>query len=148
MNGSAGSAAAADGSVDDAGAATGAWDLVTGDTSMGANPEASKAVEKAVDGMTGADYDPVALLGTQAVAGTNYCVLCRVTPVAPDAEPTYDLVYVYEDLDGKCELVDNVELDVAGGYDYGKAAQGDSDVDADEDDGAALGASAPDGSAD
>ena len=95
---------------------------------MKANPEAQAALEKAVDNLAGADYEPVALLGVQVVAGANYCILCRVTPVVPDAEPTFALVYVYEGLDGTCELINVEDLDVAGGYDYDKAAQAVADA--------------------
>ena len=53
---------------------------------------------KAFAGMTGATYEPVALLATQVVAGTNYCILCEGT--APDSVKTYVFVYIYEDLEG------------------------------------------------
>ena len=145
--GSAGSAATTvvvvgSGEGSDVSIATGAWDLVTGDTSMKANPEAQAALEKAIAELNGADYEPIALIGTQVVAGTNYCILCRVTPVVPDAEPTYALAYVYEGLDGACELINTTDLDVAGGYDYDKAAQAVSDADEDAAEGSAAAGSA------
>ena len=46
-------------------------------------------------------YTPVALVATQVVAGTNYCVLCN-----REGENNYFLAYIYQDLDGKAELTD------------------------------------------
>ncbi|MFR5854059.1 MAG: hypothetical protein ACLUE8_06865 [Lachnospiraceae bacterium] len=54
--------------------------------------------------MTGCDYMPVALLATQLVAGTNYCLLCQTQIVTPDAPIGYELVYFYEALDGSAHL--------------------------------------------
>ena len=72
--------------------------------------EAQAAFDRAVDGLVGANYVPVALLSTQVVAGTNYCILCQVTPVTPDAMPTWALVYVYADLQGNAEITNVYEL--------------------------------------
>ena len=67
---------------------------------------AKKALSKATDGLAGASYNPVALLGTQVVAGTNYCMLCEVTPVVPNAETDYMIVQVYADLSGNAEITE------------------------------------------
>ena len=67
--------------------------------------EALDAFSKAIDGLVGCTYEPIALLGTQVVSGMNYCLLCRLTAVYPDAEPGYALVYVYQSLDGSCQLL-------------------------------------------
>jgi len=72
--------------------------------------EAQTAFDKAVDGLVGANYVPVALLSTQVVAGMNYCILCQVTPVTPDATPTWALVYIYADLEGNAEITNVYEL--------------------------------------
>lgn len=66
--------------------------------------EVLDAFSKAVEGLTGCVYEPVALLASQVVAGMNYCLLCRLTVVYPDAQPTYALVYVYQSIEGACEL--------------------------------------------
>ena len=68
--------------------------------------EAKAALEKALSEMVGATYKPLALVATQVVAGTNYCILCEITPVVPDAESNYGLVYVYEDLEGNAEITE------------------------------------------
>ena len=76
--------------------------------------EARAALDKALEGLVGATYEPVALLGTQVVAGTNYCLLCRVSPVVPDPVGHYALVYVYAGVDGTCKLLGTADLDVGG----------------------------------
>ena len=68
--------------------------------------EAKAALEKATESLVGAEYTPVALLGTQLVAGTNYAILCKVTAVVPEAEPEFMLVVVYQDLNGNAEITD------------------------------------------
>ncbi len=67
--------------------------------------EQRAAFEKAVEGMVGADYELLACLGTQVVAGTNYALLCSVRAVSPDAEPWFTVAYVYADLQGGAELL-------------------------------------------
>ena len=88
----------------------GGWGANEGDTSMEANPEAQAALEKALEGLAGASYEPIACLGTQLVAGTNYCLLCRITPVVPDPTSHFALVYVYQAFDGAAEILDVQDL--------------------------------------
>ena len=73
--------------------------------------EAKAVFEKGMEGFVGVDYHPVALLGTQVVAGRNYCFLCEATVVYPGAETGYALVYLYEDLKGNVEITDIVNLE-------------------------------------
>ena len=90
----------------------GGWEA-PGNTDISMHPEARAALEKAVSVMTGAEYEPVSLLATQVVAGTNYCILCKVTAVVPDALPVYELVYVYEDLEGNAEIISIREIEIS-----------------------------------
>lgn len=71
-----------------------------------------KICEKGFAGIEGATYEPVALIGTQVVEGTNYCILFRTAPVVPDAKETYALGYLYEDLKGNVEVTDIVNSSV------------------------------------
>ena len=72
--------------------------------------DAQAAFDKALEQLDGATYTPVALLSTQVVAGTNYCILCQITPVVPDPVPTWALVYIYADLQGNAEIMNVYEL--------------------------------------
>ena len=89
--------------------ADGAWEVAE-DTSL--TEERLAVFEKALDGLVGVDYNPLCYLGSQVVAGTNHCFLCRATVVYPGAEAGLALVYVYEDLEGQCELSDIVTLEL------------------------------------
>lgn len=76
--------------------------------------DAQTAFNKAVEQLDGADYTPVALLGTQIVAGTNYCILCAIAPVVPNPETHYALVYIYADLEGGAAITNVADLDIPG----------------------------------
>ena len=85
-----------------------------------------KVFDKAVAELDGVDYTPVAYLASQVVAGTNHCVLCKATPVVPDAKSSYAIVYIYEDLEGNAQITDIVssdaeaqgaDADIVGGWD-------------------------------
>ena len=100
------SAAAAEGML------LGGWEIV--ESEAGELPEeVQKAFDKALDGLVGALYVPVKLLAQQVVAGMNYCILCQITPVVPDARPTWALVYIYADLEGNATLSNVYELYIA-----------------------------------
>lgn len=73
--------------------------------------EALDALNAALDGLEGCVYKPIALLGTQIVAGTNYCFLCETTVVVPNAQPGYALVYVFDGLEGEHELLRVQEIE-------------------------------------
>ena len=91
---------------------------VDGGTVEAADPtvtaEAKAALEKACEGLSGASYEAKALLAAQVVAGFNYTLLCKITPVVPDAESHYSVVVIYEDLEGNAEITET--------YDFGEAA--------------------------
>ena len=74
---------------------------------------AQEAFDKATENMDGAEYTPVALLSEQLVTGMNYCILCQITPVVPNAEPNWALVYIYADLEGNAEITNVYELYIA-----------------------------------
>ncbi len=76
--------------------------------------EGFAALEKAVEGLVGAGCEPIACLGRQLVNGTNYCLLCRITAVSPDAAPHYAFVTVWQSLDGNAEISSISELDASG----------------------------------
>ena len=85
------------------------WEPLLGGWRATDSPEipedAREAFDKALEGLVGVRYTPVACLGTQVVAGTNFCILCQAQQVVPDPVPYYALVYVYRDLQGGAELL-------------------------------------------
>lgn len=83
----------------------GGWEVNNGKLSLEENAKAKAAFEKATEGLTGYEYEPIALLGTQIVSGTNYSILARGKAVVPDAEPSYEIITIYEDLEGTAEIL-------------------------------------------
>ena len=76
--------------------------------------EEQKAVfDKAIEKLMGVSYEPVAYLGSQLVAGTNHCFLCKATVIYPDAVPSYKLVYISQDLQGDATVTQVADLDIA-----------------------------------
>ena len=55
--------------------------------------------------LTGADYEPVAYLGSQTVNGTNYKILAIKTPVVPNGEKSFVKIIVNEGTDKTTRLV-------------------------------------------
>jgi hypothetical protein len=76
-------------------------------------PDELAVFDKAIEGLMGVKYEPVLLLGTQVVAGTNYAFLCKGTVVYPDALPYWYILYVYEDLQGNVKVLDIENLELA-----------------------------------
>ena len=75
----------------------GSWQL---NDSVAMTTESQALITKALKGLTGANYTPVAYLATQTVAGTSHLFVCRGSLVVPNSEETWALVTVYEDLKG------------------------------------------------
>lgn len=88
---------------------TGGW-TATEDAAV--TEEARTALDKALEGFVGSNIEPVALLGTQLVAGMNYAILCRVTPVVPNAVPHYAVVYVYSAPDGSASILEIADMEL------------------------------------
>ena len=75
--------------------------------------------EKAMEGLMGVDYVPVAYLGSQVVAGTNHAILCQATVVYPGAQPAWKIVFLYEDLTGHAEILSIADFDFGSLCAYG-----------------------------
>ena len=55
--------------------------------------------------MVGADYEPIAYLGSQTVNGTNYRILCLQKLVVPNSEKKLVKMIINEAPDGSVRLV-------------------------------------------
>ena len=64
----------------------------------------------ACEGLAGVGYTPVAVLGTQVVAGINYRILALSTVVYPGAMPGWSVVTVYAGVDGTREILSAEDL--------------------------------------
>lgn len=92
----------------------GGWEVNTGSTAMSKNAAAKAAFKKATAELLGVSYQPIAVLGTQVVAGTKYAILCKATPVIPDAAPDITIMYIYENVDGTVDI-DGFQTIISGG---------------------------------
>ena len=81
----------------------GGWNI---DDVKGCNlPQKVQSAFTAVTGdMTGADYEPIAYLGSQIVNGTRYMVLALRRLVIPNSEPQFVKMIIHEELDGSARL--------------------------------------------
>lgn len=72
-------------------------------------------MNKATETLTGETYEPVAYIGSQVVAGMNHAILCKAKPSVKEleGESKWVLVFVYENLDGKCEITGSKEITIA-----------------------------------
>lgn len=89
----------------------GGWELLLTDKQVTIPEEVTKVFDAATKDYVGMDFEPVALLGTQIVAGTNYMFLCKGKPVVPNPETSYKIVVVYENLEGKSSIIHANDFD-------------------------------------
>ena len=90
---------------------TGGWDIVLTDKQAEIPQEAKDAFNRALEQYDGMDFELVALLGKQVVAGTNYMFLCKGKPVVPDAKETYKIVVIYNNLENKANVSSVTDFD-------------------------------------
>ena len=67
--------------------------------------KAQSAFTAVMSEIVGADYEPVAYLGSQLVNGTNYRILAIKTPVVPNGEKSFVKIVVNEGIDSSTRLV-------------------------------------------
>ena len=64
----------------------------------------TKTFKKAVKGLTGVSYEPVAVVAKQTVAGTNYVYLCKGTTVTKKPVSAWYFMTIYKDLNKKVSI--------------------------------------------
>lgn len=75
--------------------------------------DVQKAFDKNFAGARGAEYIPVAYLGTQVVSGLNHAILCKSTSKTDNAAEYLSAAVIYTDTDGNSEITDNVDFVIA-----------------------------------
>ena len=68
--------------------------------------------DKGMAVLLGVDYEPLAYLGSQVVAGKNHVFLAKGTAVTPALPVSYALVYLYEDLQGGVKVLTVANLPI------------------------------------
>ncbi|MBQ6431122.1 MAG: hypothetical protein IJJ99_04525 [Oscillospiraceae bacterium] len=93
--------------------ALGGWEVNGKDVEADMPEEARDAFDKAMAELDGADYAPLAYLGSQVVAGMNYAYLCRSTLVIAEPLSKLTLVTVYRDLEGNASILGISDIEIA-----------------------------------
>jgi len=91
----------------------GGWEPAEDRSSVVIPQEAKDVFDKAAGNLDGNELEPMALLGTQVVAGTNYAFLCFSTLQTEETINGIQVVTVYEDLDGNAEITNICTVDPA-----------------------------------
>lgn len=73
--------------------------------------DVQSAFSKATEGLDGVNYEPIAYLGSQVVAGLNYAVICKGTTVTEKPETKIYIMIIYSGLEGEAEIVNIEEFD-------------------------------------
>ena len=76
-------------------------------------PALAAVVDKASQSKLGAEYKPVANIGSQVINGTNHVVLCKITATTPGNAGRFALVQIRETVDGKCDITEVTDLDIS-----------------------------------
>jgi len=70
--------------------------------------EVKAAIKEQTQELLGAEYEPVKIIATQVVAGTNYMVLCKATLVTEETVTKYVYMTLYRDLEDNWSIT-NIE---------------------------------------
>lgn len=89
----------------------GGWETAEERASVVIPQEAKDVFDKAAESLDGNELEPMALLGTQTVSGTNYAFLCCSTLQTEETIRGIQVVTVYEDLDGNAEIMNICTVD-------------------------------------
>ena len=91
----------------------GSWKVDERTVNAAVLPEnAHKAFNAAMEDFTGVGFEPIGLLATQPVAGTNYLILAKAQDVSTGAGSLLYAVTVYEDASGSCRIADETSFDL------------------------------------
>ena len=90
----------------------GGWSVFEDGTEYKLPDEVKEAFDKAMEEYDGMNLTPIALLGSQVVAGRNYQILCSGAPVVPDPQPGLYVAVIYLDLQENAAITNVVDFDL------------------------------------
>lgn len=90
--------------VQDTSKLVGAWEVAIPSNAIVLPEDVNQAFAEAAENYADVTLSPMALLGTQVVAGTNYKILCQGTANTEDSQAALYVVDLYVDLKGNAEL--------------------------------------------
>ena len=89
----------------------GGWEVAENNSSVVIPQYAKDIFDKAAEKLVGNELEPMALLGTQIVAGTNYAFLCFSTLQTEETINGIQVVTVYADLNGNADVTNICTVD-------------------------------------
>ena len=89
----------------------GGWEVAEDRSSVVIPQYAKDIFDKAAEKLVGNELEPMALLGTQIVAGTNYAFLCFSTLQTEETINGIQVVTVYADLKGNADVINICTVD-------------------------------------
>ncbi len=92
---------------------SGGWTVAEDRASAVIPQDAKDIFDKAAAELDGNELEPMVLLGTQVVAGTNYAFLCHSTLQTEETINGIQVVTVYADLEGNAEITNICTVDPA-----------------------------------
>lgn len=95
--------------VEESSVIVGGWEINT-EAGTSVSGAYQTVFDNAMAELDGVDYEPVAVIGQQVVAGMNYAYLCKATPVVADPTTSWTIVVIYEDLGGKASFMSARDL--------------------------------------
>ena len=90
----------------------GGWTLKSDYSTTNISEEEQTMFEDAMNTYTGMLFEPIALIGTQIVSGTNYMFLCKGITVTSEPKSSLKVVIVYKDLEGTAKITKVSDFDV------------------------------------
>lgn len=91
----------------------GAWTAITNGGIDAMPQELATAFNQAFEDLDGMSYVPLACVGTQSVAGTNYALICNGEATAPNAKANVYLIEINAPLQGKASLISSCRIDLS-----------------------------------
>lgn len=91
----------------------GGWTLDPDTESAALPTDVQTAFDKAMADFSGVGYHPLAYLGSQVVAGSNYAVLCNAVTVTAQPQSALAVVVIYADLQGGAQITSISGFDFA-----------------------------------
>ena len=89
----------------------GGWEVAENKSSVVIPQYAKDIFDKAAEKLVGNELEPMALLGTQIVAGTNYAFLCFSTLQTEETINGIQVVTIYADLKGNADVINICTVD-------------------------------------
>ena len=93
--------------------ATGGWSVYNKTEAQELDKKVQKIYDKALKELSGVEYTPIALLGTQLVSGNNYAVLALGKTTTKESTYTIAVLTIYNNLDDKASVESIAEIDLS-----------------------------------